>query len=655
MGRAKRARREQLDRPVADARDGSSSFTARRWLPALLLAWVALLYAPSLWNGFTYDDPSIVSDASELLSNPQLMGRLFTLDYFRLSGESTFRPVVTVSYVLDWQVGAGRPWAFHLQSLIWHIVTVGCLIVFLPRLGASRLVTYAIAAFYGVHPALTEAVDAIAFREDVLVAALGILGLLMFTGTRPRSRALRLSVGTLCFAGALFSKESGLVFLVLLPLTHWVIAKQAIPPEPWRPSRYAVEYLSLFICVFLYLVVRFWLLPASASYGMRVSDSLIHAVATGVVAIAYYLRLLVYPHPLCADYRGVVTYVTSLSDWRFWISLGLIALLTAVAWRQRKSNPLAAWGWAWFFAAILPVANLVPIPAFMAERFLYLPYIGLLTFVVALVAPRVAVGSRAVVAISIVLLLVLSGVTWVRQRAWSSNDVLWRTTLDDFPSAHGALHGYGSALIESGQFMEAITYLRRVLDDPSIGRDRRAVVARELGFAHISLGQVSEAITRFEESLAATPTSMAHQNLAVVLLRLDRLSEAEAHMREAIRLEPDGAEGYSGLGAALARQGRVADAIEAYREAVRLEPSLASAHANLGVALATAGRPNEAVDSLLQAIALEPDQSRWRTRVATLLHEQGRTAEGIQQLEAALRVDPDDAEASDELRRLMGR
>ena len=313
------------------------------------------------------------------------------------------------------------------------------------------------------------------------------------------------------------------------------------------------------------------------------------------------------------------------------------------------------WGWAWFLVSLTPVLNIVPIPAFMAERFLYLPYVGLVVLAVTSLVPVVAAPSRVVITTAVVVLCLFSGLTWTRQRAWSSNEVLWRTTLEDHPSAQGALHGYGSFLIESGRYIEAITYLKRVLDDPAIGRDRRAAAARELGFAHVSLGQVAEAITSFEDSLAAAPTSIAHQNLGLVLLRLDRLSEAEHHMRAAIQLQPDDADAYGGLGAVLARSGRNADAIAAYREAIRLRPSLASAHANLGVALASEGQPDQAIASLQQAIAIEPDQSRWRYRLATLLHERGRTNDAIQQLEAAVRSDPGFSEARELLAQLSNR
>ena len=654
MSRTKRSRRK-TQHTVSASPEAGRSGRLFPWAGAALLLLTGLVYAPTLRNGFTYDDPSVVTEAAELLSQPRLVPRLLTSDYFLLSGESTYRPTVTLTYILDWQIGAGSAWAFHLQSVLWHVLTVGCLFVLLARLRADRFVQFAVAALYAVHPASSEAVEAIAFREDVLVTAFGLLGLLTFSGTWPRSPALRLVIGTMCFAAALLAKESGLVFVALLPLTHWAIRRQSKPGEPWQPSRHLGEFLALALCVVAYLAVRFWLLPAPGTYGIRVSESLSHSVATGIVAAGHYLLLFVFPSSLCADYRGVVAYVISLADWRVWTAVSAIGGLTVLAWWRRHASPLVIWGWGWFLLTLAPVSNVVPIPTFMAERFLYLPYVGLAAFAVAALVPHATRPSRPVVAATIAIVCVFSALTWTRHHAWSSNEVLWRTTLDDFPSAQGALHGYGSAMVESGRFVEAVGYFKRVLDDPGIGHDRRAVVTRELGFAYISLGQVAEAITSYEESLAAMPTSTAHQNLGLVLLRLDRLNEAETQMRAAIQLQPDDAEAHSGLGAVLARQGRNGEAIAAYREAIRLRPGLAVAHANLGVALATEGRAADAIAALLQGIALDAEQPRWRVRVATLLVEQNRTGEAVQQLEAALRIDPADAEARDALNRLRGR
>src|ERR1043165_9644255 len=97
---------------------------------SLLLAAIAAVYATSLSNGFTFDDPSVIQEAGGFLAHPNLSA-FFSTEYFQRSGESTYRPIVTLSYVLDWHIGGGAAWAFHLQSLFWHLVAVGAMLILL--------------------------------------------------------------------------------------------------------------------------------------------------------------------------------------------------------------------------------------------------------------------------------------------------------------------------------------------------------------------------------------------------------------------------------------------------------------------------------------------------------------------------------------------
>jgi len=642
MGRAHR-RREG----VRESRPAAPDLVARRhgprsaWIVPLLLASIALLYAPSLSNGFTYDDPAVVADATDLLSHPRLSA-LVSGDYFRLSGESTYRPLVTLTYIVDWRVGHGAAWAFHLQSVCWHLIAVGSLLVLLGRIGATDGVRYTSAALFGVHPALVEAVDAVAFREDVLVTAFGLLGLVLATGNRPRWRAGRLALAVLAFAAALLSKESGVVFLALVPLTLWAAAERRAAGS-WRPTAHWPEYISLVAITGAYLVVRFVLLPAHEDYGNRVGDSLAASLATGAVAFGYYLKLLLYPFALCADYRGVVAIVSSAADWRIWFSLVLLGALSAIAWRSRKEQPLMAWGWAWFLVSLGPVSNVVPIPTFMAERFLYLPFVGLTVFAVLLVE-RLAVARvpqpQGILAITLVALIALSVATWRRHAAWASNEVLWQTTLRDFPTAQGAVHGYGSVLIAQGRYADGIAYLTRLLEDPTIGRDRRAAVRLELGFAYDRLGLLDLARQSFEQAIAAAPAPQARAGLALTYLKLDRMDEAKLQLDELLRAQPDDADGYSLLGAVFSRQGRSDDALAAWSEAVRLDPAIGSAHANIGVTLGNQGRLDEGIAALERALALEPGQAPWHVAIARLLAERGDRTSAIGHLEEALRIDP---------------
>ncbi len=211
-----------------------------------------------------------------------------------------------------------------------------------------------------------------------------------------------------------------------------------------------------------------------------------------------------------------------------------------------------------------------------------------------------------------ILFVTLSELTWARQDAWSSNEVLWRTTLADHPTAYGALHGYGMALIERRSYAESVPYLQRALENTTIGDERRSIVLADLGGAYLAMGQLDSAKEALEHSLAVTPNERAYLNLGLALVRLGRVDGAEQAFRAAGRLAPGMAEAHSSLGAVFAMQNKIDEAIAEYREAVRLEPSLASAHANLGMALAAQRRTDEAIEQLETALRIDPSLDRTR-------------------------------------------
>jgi tetratricopeptide (TPR) repeat protein len=615
-----RTRERRTSTPDLPSRAAPDVRRPRLLVDCLVVLWVGLLYFPTLSNGFTYDDPVVVRDAADFLSHPSLLPRLFTSEYFQLSNEATYRPFVTVTYLIDWQMGAGSAAAFHAQNVLWHLVAVGALLTLLRQLGAGVFVAPIAAVIYGVHPAVSEAVEAVAFREDVLVTALSLLGLVAVFAARPLSRITRISLAFLCFSAALLSKETAVVLLVLLPLTQWAHARARTPRAPYRLRDHVGVYAALGLLVAAYLAVRFVFLPTQPGYAERLGGSLVFSAGTGLVAAAHYLWLFVNPAHLCADYRGVVDVVSSWADWRPWAALVLIGAVSLWLWIRRREYTLAAWGWAWFLVALLPVSNLVPIPAFMAERFLHLPFAGLTGAVVALAgAIRVSVVSRraALLAATMVTVL-LSTLTWMRHEAWASNESLWRTTMEDHPKSQGGLHGYANVLIEQQRFGEAVPYLQRALEDRTMAADGRAVVFLSLGRAYAGLGQLDNARASFESSLAAAPTAWAYQNLAIVLFQLGSPEAAESQLHEAIRLQPDWAEARSDLGAILGRQRKFEEAIVQFREAVRLQP----------------------------------DHLTWRFALATLLAERGETASAIEQLQVILKAEPGHQAARDALGRL---
>jgi tetratricopeptide (TPR) repeat protein len=320
-----------------------------------------------------------------------------------------------------------------------------------------------------------------------------------------------------------------------------------------------------------FLMLRFVVFP-SAAYASRPVGAFWTQAATGVLAIGQYVRLLFVPAPLCADYRGVIAPVTSLADARFLLAAAAIVAIVAIAWFARRQAPLVTWGVATFLIGLLPVANIVPIPVPIAERFVYLPYIGGITAVVIgvehvrrtlgrLEFARGWLSARApLFAVLVMVACALAFLTWTRHGAWKDNESLWSKTLADHPGAYGAMHGLAVVRLDQDRFDEAEALLRRALESPDMEVTQRAGMLDELGTTYASAGKFEQAVPVFRESLKLGEGPKTHYNLGTALVLLGRSREGELHLRRAIELNPYYAKPYPLLIELARSRGDVAEA-----------------------------------------------------------------------------------------------
>jgi hypothetical protein len=150
----------------------------KKYLPLFILLGIVLLtYCNTLWNGFTYDDREVIADSS-LVKTPGLIYTLFTKDYFITSGEATYRPIVTLTYFLEYRLWENHAWGFHMMNLVYHLV-----MVFLIYLWFSGFVgkweSAGAALLFGIHPVISEVVNSIGFREDILAGVFLMSALLL--------------------------------------------------------------------------------------------------------------------------------------------------------------------------------------------------------------------------------------------------------------------------------------------------------------------------------------------------------------------------------------------------------------------------------------------------------------------------------------------
>jgi tetratricopeptide (TPR) repeat protein len=234
----------------------------------------------------------------------------------------------------------------------------------------------------------------------------------------------------------------------------------------------------------------------------------------------------------------------------------------------------------------------------------------------------------------------------------------------------------GNALLESGQFEQAVQSCRQALQiDPylaeahnnlgnalrGLGRLDEAILSlhqalqmqpgfaaahNNLGTALLGLGRFDEAIASFHEALLIQPRfATAHNNLGNALRALGRADEAVACYLRAQDGKQDNAEAHNNLGNALLDLKKTAEAAASYRRAVQLNPDYAEAHSNLGNALQILGEPDEAVASCRRAIQIRSNFAAAHNNLGNALRGLKQFDEALQSYSRALAIKPDFAEA----------
>jgi Flp pilus assembly protein TadD len=502
----------------------------RRYLLVGVVAVAA--HAAALGGGFVQDDhPAVVGNPAVhgALDPATLLGRDFWGQPPGSPGAvGTYRPLPALTFWLDWHLGGGAPWVFHLTNLLLHALAAMALTA---ALGASesseerggRGAPSPVAVLAGVVFAAlavnSEAVAGVVGRADVMAAGLGFVAWAL-ARSRPLGAAGALLAALLC-------KESAIVWLAAVPLCD-------------RPRR---AHLWLLAAPAAYLALR------GATYGFAAADlaqfrnnnpligePLATRALTSLGLLALSVGRTLWPMKLSADYSFAQILPARGVDVDVAAGAVVLAGLLAAATLLRRRAALAARGAALFLLAWAAVANVaITLPTIFAERLLYLPAAGAAALLAAALSALARRARRAAWALTVILV----GGNLVRAAArdldWRDDLSLFGAAVEAAPRSARAWANYGAALTRAG---------------------RRP-----------------EALAAFEQAMEIAPLWAAPRTLAGV--ELDRAGEsarAEPLLRRAVELEPDLDEAQCNLAFFLARHGRAPEAMDRLRDHVARHP-----------------------------------------------------------------------------------
>ena len=589
---------------------------------ALALVTTALYWPISHHNFINFDDDDYITNNSHVQAGLTWAGVIWA---FQTRAAANWHPLTWLSHMLDCQLYGLYPGGHHSTNLIFHVVNTLLLFLLLRQLTGALWRSAFVAALFAWHPLHVESVAWAAERKDVLSAFFWMLTLWAYaryaqsvTGSRrpgtgenpnaecrmpkqirnpntetPDQRCSNSDFGFLTspvsryyclallfFACGLMSKPMVVTLpFVLLLLDFWPLNRfssfqfqisSSEEPSTESAFRLIFEKMPFFALTLAASVVTYFVQtsgrglwsPGVLSFSSRVANAL-WAYERYISKTFWPVDLsILYPHPY---------------HWPAGLAIGaalLLALWSGLSiWRARQ-NPYLPVGWFWFLGTLIPTIGLVQVGSqSMADRYMYIPSIGLFILVV-----------------------------------WGINDFLnWRPHWRRITAFAGSVALAGCLVgteIQLSYWQNSIKVFRHAIE---VTTDN-FVAYTCLGMTLSDLGLKKEAMELCAEAVKISPNSqVAQYNFGMALLRNHRLDEALAHLDAAGRLAPHNSEIQYNLGMVLLLHGRP-DVAASHFAAVLVErPDFAEAHYHLAQALSQQYKSKEAIFHYREALRLKPE------------------------------------------------
>jgi Flp pilus assembly protein TadD len=545
------------------------------------LALVALAFAVhghTLAFGFAwFDDDKLVVMDQAFLRDPANLPRAFQRDVFGTQSP-TYRPLLTVSFMVDAWMGGRSPFVYHLTNVIVHaIATVGVFLVLVthayPR-GPGLLA----AAVFGVHPVLASGVAWIPGRNDGLLTVFALFAWLAFVRYARSESWAAYAAHVVLFAAAVFTKETA----IALPLVATVYLG-LLAPDALRPRRTGFLIGGWLAVVFLWLALRAPVLAEAPRRRVTLDD-----LAFNARAVLELLGDLVAPFPLPV-YPTVSRLGTSLG-----VAVALL-LLAAIVLLPRDRRRHGLFGVAWFvllYAPTLGVHRSIAGFDYLHHR-LYLPLVGL-----AMLALEVALAWRAGRRVALAVAacgVLLAGLAVVHARKFQDDLTFWRTVVRTVPEEPEAWHSLGYVLQRRGDMEGAESAYRRAIE-----LSPRTVVSAKyhlnLGMVYELTGRLPAAAGKYADAIALKPDyAAAHANLGGLHYGAGRMQEAEAEYVLAMASDPRFPPPYVSMCGLRLRQNRLEEAERFCHTALGLDPNAQRAILALAVIYYIQGKYPESI------------------------------------------------------------
>ena len=581
------------------------------WL-IFLLAFCAG-YLAIFPGDFYYDDYHSIRNNTWLISLKNLP-RFFTdpTSFSARPRAAMYRPLLLLSYALDYKIYQWRVWGWHLTNLVLHFINSLLVWALVRRIFKDETLAWLSMLIYAFHPIAGELVNYVNCRSSILLSFF-LLSALYATSrvisAEGRARVLWIILANLLFLLGILSKESAATFPAIAFLYLWIFYT--------KDMRKKVKTLTGLIAPML-MILAGYLCLRQIFFGKILSGpflprSQLITFFTELKSYFWYLKLFVFPTRLSIEHSFAVE--SSLFSWRVILSLSGILLLGALVifsiFQPKSRVAILGFLCGFYVLALAPTSSIVPLNVLVSERAFYpalfAPSVVMALFLRSALLSKKRIASIAIAIIFANFLLML----FYRGRVWQDGYKLWSDAFKKAPDLARVAGELGNEYARRGEAEKAVKFFTL---SEQLNSGEPATVYN-LGAIYMDLGKLDLAERYLEEAVKLEPDDvLARVNLGVVYQALGKTSLAQYQFETALQLDPNSALAHNNLGDLFFSTGELRKAEAEFQLALKSDPKNELAHFNLGLTYERAGLWQDALEHFQKAYEQNPgapDYSLW--------------------------------------------
>lgn len=548
------------------------------------------VYYQQLFHGYTFLD-----DHVQVFQNPIIQAFTFKniVAIFSQFTVGMYQPLSSLIYMICWKLGSGEPFAFHLLSLLTHIINAIIVWKIFKKLEFQKLVSLLGALIFLSHPVQVESVSWISAYSNLLSNFFLLLALLYYLKKGSEKRGIILFL----FILACLAKSSAVIFpIFLFGLDYWKGKKLGV--------KSIVEKIPFFIISISFGLIGIF---GRESAG-HLSDLSVHFSAIDRIFLVghnylfYCYKAILpinlssfYPYPDLVDNQLGIPFL--LSPLVLLIFIGLI-----VKYRHNKKLVL---GSILFFFGLLLSSQIIPFGNQIAcERYLYFPLLGLCIVLLSLTA-SIKKNQNLFIGLSIALIVMFAFLSNQRTQVWQSDKAIWQNVLEQFPEVAQAHNNLGSYYVLEKKSDSALYHFDKAVELKSYYADAYS----NRGSLLLNLGLTNRALSDLNRAIELRPHADAYFNRANLFANQKNYELALEDYSRSISIEAK-ADAFTNRAYAYMRIGKTEEAKNDLMRSINQFPKYAQAYFLMGILQQQKRELNTACSYFKQAAKLGHEQAK---------------------------------------------